>query len=82
MTHKARNWFRRDVCTRFVLALLALMTVLPVRESSAQGDNQPPQVDEGCLLYRSPVSGRYDSVPLVHTDVALDVRAAWWPRPR
>jgi Ca-activated chloride channel family protein len=26
------------------------------------------------LLYRSPISGRYESVPLVHTDVALDVR--------
>jgi len=26
------------------------------------------------LLYRSPLSGRYETVPLVHTDVALDVR--------
>jgi Ca-activated chloride channel family protein len=26
------------------------------------------------LLYRSPISGRYETVPLVHTDVALDVR--------
>lgn len=74
MVHNTRNWFRRDVCTRFALALLALMTVLPVRASGAQDDNQPPQVGEGCLLYRSPISGRYDSVPLVHTEVALDVR--------
>jgi Ca-activated chloride channel family protein len=26
------------------------------------------------LLYRSPLSGRYEAVPLVHADVALDVR--------
>jgi Ca-activated chloride channel family protein len=26
------------------------------------------------LLYLSPISGRYESVPLVHTDAALDVR--------
>src|SRR5260370_626176 len=32
------------------------------------------QVGEGCLLYRSPISGRYESVPLLHTDVVLDVR--------
>lgn len=74
MASLAETWFKRDVCARFALALLALITVLPVRASGAQDDNQPPPVGEGCLLYRSPISGRYDSVPLVHTDVALDVR--------
>jgi len=39
-----------------------------------QSDNAPPPVYEGSLLYRSPISGRYESVPLVHTDVTLDVR--------
>jgi Ca-activated chloride channel family protein len=39
-----------------------------------QSDNAPPPVCEGSLLYRSPISGRYESVPLVHTDVTLDVR--------
>jgi Ca-activated chloride channel family protein len=74
MTSYAENWFRREVCTRFALAFLVLMTILPVPASGAQDDNQPSRAGEGCLLYRSPISGRYDSVPLVHTDVALDVR--------
>lgn len=34
----------------------------------------PPEVGEGSLVYRSPVAGRYALVPLVHTNVALDVR--------
>lgn len=36
-------------------------------------DNLPPP-GEGALLYRSPVSGRFEPVPLVHTDVAIDLR--------
>ena len=39
-----------------------------------QSDNTPPPVCEGSLLYRSPISGRFESIPLVHTDVTLDVR--------
>ena len=74
MARFAEKWSKKELCTRIALALLALMTVLPVRASSNQDDNRPSQVGEGCLLYRSPISGRYDSVPLVHTDVMLDVR--------
>jgi Ca-activated chloride channel family protein len=33
-----------------------------------------PLMGEACLLYRSPISGRYETVPLVHTDAAIDVR--------
>jgi Ca-activated chloride channel homolog len=33
-----------------------------------------PKVTEGSLVYRSPISGRYDYVPLRHTDVEIDVR--------
>src|SRR5207244_9249580 len=33
-----------------------------------------PRVTEGSLCYRSAISGRYEPVPLVHTDVSLDVR--------
>lgn len=52
-----------------ILALLAVTGML-----AGQTDGGLPQVGEGCLLYRSPISGRYEQVPLVHTDVALDVR--------
>jgi Ca-activated chloride channel homolog len=59
---------------RLALALLALATVF-AGWASAQSDYEAPsRVGEGCLLYRSPLSGRYETVPLVHTDVALDVR--------
>ena len=64
------------VCVRLVLGLLAFTTIL-AGWASAQSDNQalsPSRVGEGCLLYRSPLSGRYETVPLVHTDVALDIR--------
>jgi Ca-activated chloride channel family protein len=37
-------------------------------------DGAPPPVTEGSLLFRSPVSRRYELVPLRHTDVQIDVR--------
>lgn len=49
--------------------LLALAAVV-----GADGDSGPPPVTEGSLLFRSPVSGRYELVPLRHTDVQIDVR--------
>src|SRR4029077_11510518 len=42
--------------------------------SGGQTDDRPPQCGEGSLLYRSPLSGRFESVPLVHTEAAVDVR--------
>ncbi|MGA3091397.1 MAG: marine proteobacterial sortase target protein [Terriglobales bacterium] len=73
MKNSTSNWRGNRLRARFSLALLALITVL-ARWSPAQVDDRPPQVGEGCLLYRSPIPGRYDLVPLVHTDVAIDVR--------
>ena len=35
---------------------------------------QSPPVCEGSMLYRSPISGAYEMIPLVHTDATLDVR--------
>ena len=35
---------------------------------------QSPTVCEGSMLYRSPISGAYELIPLVHTDATLDVR--------
>jgi len=73
MARSTGNFFKNGICTRFVLALLVVTTIL-AGLSAGQTDNNPSQVGEGSLLYRSPISGRYESVPLVHTDVALDVR--------
>src|SRR5436190_1092302 len=74
MSGNADNWLTKDIYIRFAIALLALMTVLPGQAAGAQAHDRPSQVGEGCLLYRSPISGHYDPVPLIHTDVALDVR--------
>lgn len=61
---------------RVALALLAFITILVGGVWAGQSDEvtPTPRVGEGCLLYRSPLSGRYETVPLQHTDVALDVR--------
>ncbi len=61
-------------CRRFALALTALATILAGWASGGQADGRPPQVGEGSFVYRSPVSGIYTSVPLIHTDASFDVR--------
>jgi len=71
------NCLKTYASRRFALTLLALITILAGSVSggqSGQDDKAAPCVSEGALLYRSPISGRYESVPLIHTDVALDVR--------
>jgi Ca-activated chloride channel homolog len=71
------NWTLSKVCTRFAFALLAVATILVACVFGAQDEqpqSPPPLVCEGSLLYRSPISGRFESIPLVHTDVTLDVR--------
>jgi Ca-activated chloride channel homolog len=70
------NWIKNSAGKRIVLALLAFTTFLTGRAfgQSDDGTVTPSRPGEGCLLYRSPLSGRYETVPLVHTDVALDVR--------
>src|SRR5260370_30767291 len=65
-----------NICKRFVLTLLAVTTILAgwsYGGQSGQSDNGPASVCEGSLLYRSPLSGLYESVPLVHTDATLAV---------
>jgi Ca-activated chloride channel family protein len=69
----ARGRTGNGVLTQVVLTLL-LLTTIAGWAYGAQADNAPPQVGEGSLLYRSPISGRYESVPLIHTDAVLDVR--------
>ncbi|MGC0774262.1 MAG: VIT domain-containing protein, partial [Candidatus Acidiferrum sp.] len=72
MSRFAGNLFK-NLCSHFVLAFLAAATIL-AGSSAGQSDNCPPQVGEGSLLYRSPISGVYEAVPLLHTDAAIDVR--------
>lgn len=52
------------------LALLALAVVC----SYGQSESGPPAVGEGTLVFKSPVSGQFETVPLTHTDVNIDVR--------
>jgi Ca-activated chloride channel homolog len=63
--------------TRAAFAFLSTITVFAgwvAGGQDGQSDNAPPRVCEGSLLYRSPISGRFESIPLVHTEVTLDVR--------
>src|SRR5579864_2429264 len=73
MEHFAKNGFKKEIGARLTLALLVIATLLS-GWVSAQDDHRPPQVGEGCLMFRSPVSGLYETVPLLHTDAAIDVR--------
>jgi Ca-activated chloride channel family protein len=54
--------------------LLLLLLMVPGFSRAQEEQGSLPKVGEGCLLYRSPLTGIYESIPLVHTDVALDVR--------
>src|SRR5215472_13388829 len=77
MRSLAQKWINLSGWNRVALALLALTTILTGWASAQSDDDQsltPSLAGEGCLLYRSPISGRYETVPLLHTDVALDVR--------
>src|SRR5215468_5703696 len=65
------NWFKT---AHFILALLLIATFTAFA-SAQSSDRELPQVGEGSLLYRSPVSGVYEAVALIHTHVAVDVRA-------
>ena len=63
----------RKIVTGVTLALLYAAGVW-MSVAAAQSECEPGQVGQGSLLYRSPVSGKYAEVPLVHTDAVLDVR--------
>ena len=54
--------------------LITTATVLAATASAGQSETSAPAVTEGSLCYRSAISGRYETVPLIHTDVALDLR--------
>src|SRR5271167_1330338 len=78
MKRRSGNWLQSKAWTRVAFAILTTLTVfagwLSGAQQEGQSDDAPPPVCEGSLLYRSPISGRFESIPLVHTDVTLDVR--------
>src|SRR5262249_11094219 len=73
MTGFARKRLNDVLCSCW-MALLVFLTIFAATASGGETDERLPQVGEGSLVYRSPVSGRYAQVPLVHTDVGIDVR--------
>jgi Ca-activated chloride channel family protein len=68
-------WVAGWLGKRFATVILAA-TILAAAASAGQSETATPApaVSEGSLCYKSPISGRYELVPLAHTDVALDVR--------
>ena len=69
MVQAFKGWFLGS----FVMAV-ALLTGTLFGQQSESVPTQLPEVCEGSLLYRSPIAGMYETVPLVHTDAVFDVR--------
>ena len=69
-----RNWLKNEMFAHVAVVLVVLTAILTGSIWGQQTESGPPQVGEGSLLYRSPITGRYESVPLVHTDAVFDVR--------
>jgi len=75
MKRLERNRAKSTVHRSLVMAILAVTTLFAGWAFARQTDDGAvPCPGEGSLLYRSPISGAYEIIPLVHTDVALDVR--------
>lgn len=64
----------RRALQRIVLLFLGVTTFFAHEAFSQQTETPAPCPGEGALLYRSPITGAYETIPLAHTDVALDVR--------
>ena len=67
----ANNKVENKAVARFAFALFVTLTVITCW---ASGQIEKSQAGEGCLLYRSPVSGLYEPVALLHTSAIIDVR--------
>jgi Ca-activated chloride channel family protein len=59
---------------RLIAALLAVMMLMAGPLFGQEAKAAPPLVGEGSLLYRSPITGQQELIPLLHTDVNLNVR--------
>jgi hypothetical protein len=73
------GWFSSSLCksdlrVRLALALVALSTMFAGWICAGQNEGRYPPVGEGCLLYKSPIAGRFEPVPLIHTHAKVDVR--------
>ncbi|HEY1262506.1 MAG TPA: marine proteobacterial sortase target protein [Terriglobales bacterium] len=71
MVRFAMGWLKNIFWLRLLTVLLTAASFAQVPEQTV---TKPSQAGEGCLMYRSPISGVYETVPLQHTEVALDVR--------
>ncbi len=74
MARSARSRIGSQAFFHAILIVLVLTSLNLEAALAAQADVTLPQVGEGCLLYRSPIAGRYEAVPLLHTDAVLEVR--------
>ena len=75
MTHLRSNWPAGRTRNSFLYLFFLLVVVLPGLLISQDEENSHlPTVCEGSMLYKSPISGAYEAIPLVHTDAAFDVR--------
>src|SRR5262249_46862851 len=74
MAHSTHNSRDRELYICLVVALLSLLIAFSPLASGQEAENGPPQVGEGSLVYRSPDTHQFQTVPLVHTEAALDVR--------
>lgn len=74
MRQRSGGRFSKQMGICSLLFFWAVTVMLVTTPLAAQVDSGPPQVGEGSLLYRSPISSAYEPIPLTHTDVALDVR--------
>ncbi len=68
-----KNVWHGDLRVRLLVAV-ALTTMFAGWVCAGQNDDRLPPVGEGCLLYKSPIAGRFEPVPLIHTDANVDVR--------
>src|SRR5690349_4360077 len=69
MTQCGGKWIGKAV--RWIL--IAVVVLGAALTAHAQ-DEKPETPGEACLQYRSPITGKYEQIPLRHTEVAIDVR--------
>src|SRR5262249_34114236 len=75
MRSKLWNGFAIHFC-RVLQPAVTIFSVIAICAGTVWGQSERalPQATEGVLCYRSPLTGGYEYVPLLHTDVVLDVR--------
>jgi Ca-activated chloride channel family protein len=66
------KWLVMDVL--ILIFLCAALVALLAGTVYSQDDSTLSNAGEACLLYKSPIAGVYAQVPLIHTDVQIDVR--------